>query len=283
MLTNTGLIQGGRGGAGLAGTNPNSGTAIGGTGGAGVYLNGGTLVMAGTIAGGLGGASMANPGAMGDAVQFGTPAGTLVVDPGATFQGAIVANANVDDTLVLAGTASGTLTGFGTSITGFTTITEDAQAHWTLGGAISGGGALDIGAGAVLTLDGAVNIASIAFAAGSETLHLALPGQVTSVFDGFAAGDVIDLETLTATSLRYGHGTLTLFDGRAQVDTLHFAGALTSSDFGVVSDGHGGTDVVFETSPFGGADAARASSIYLTHEPSPSQLGWAGGHAHFQV
>ena len=251
MLTNTGLIQGGQGGAGLPGTKPKYGIATGGNGGAGVYLNGGTLVTAGTIAGGLGGASKASPGVMGDAVQFGTLAGTLVIDPGAVFHGAIVADSAAADTLALAGTASGTLTGFGTSITGFTTITEDAHAHWTLTGSVSGTGVLGIGSGAALTLNGAVSIASIAFAGeGHETLQLAVPGQVTSIFAGFATGDAIDLETIKATSLRYRQGTLTLYDGKTLVDTLHFAGTLTGTDFGLSADGHGGTNIVYETGAY---------------------------------
>jgi len=43
-------------------------------------------------------------------------AGTMVVDPGAVFIGAVAANTS--DTIELAGSHAGTLDGFGTQITG---------------------------------------------------------------------------------------------------------------------------------------------------------------------
>ncbi len=89
-LINSGSIEGGSGGTGFAGT--------GGHGAAGVYLNGGTLITSGTIQGGNGGTGSTN-GAVGDAVQFGTALGLLIIDPGAAFTGNVVANASVADTL----------------------------------------------------------------------------------------------------------------------------------------------------------------------------------------
>ena len=158
--------------------------------------------------------------------------------------------------LQLAGDAAGTLSGFGTSIIGFAAIDEAAHAHWTLVGSISGSGSISIGTGAALTLDGTVSIAQIAFLGqGNETLRLGMPADLTSVFSGFGAGDTIDLEGLLATSLRFAHGVLTLYDGNAVLDTLHFAGA-SAAEFGLASDRHGGTDVVFEKTPYGGGEAA---------------------------
>jgi Hint domain len=72
-LVNTGLVEGGNGGGG---------SVYSGYGGDGVFLNGGTLITSGTIAGGSGGTA-------GDAVQFGAADSSMVIDPGAVFQGAI--------------------------------------------------------------------------------------------------------------------------------------------------------------------------------------------------
>jgi len=130
-------IAGGAGGSGYA----VQGSA-GGNGGAGVYLDGGTLVTAGTIEGGAGGVSPSpgGPGASGDAILFGDLASTLVIDPGASFAGDVVANSSVNDVLKLAGTAAdfvqgGVLSGLGTQFTGFSTVCVDAGVFWTLRGA----------------------------------------------------------------------------------------------------------------------------------------------------
>ncbi len=69
LLANFGTIVGGAGGNSLSGYSA--------SGGAGVVINGGTLLTAGTI---VGGAAGSGNGGMGDAVQFGSDAGTLVVE-----------------------------------------------------------------------------------------------------------------------------------------------------------------------------------------------------------
>ena len=62
---------------------------------------------------------------------------------------------------------------------------------------------------------------------------------------------MIDLQSLIATSLSYGHGTLTLFDAGHVVDQLAISGNLVSADFGLRSDGQGGTDV-YGRNPYAG-------------------------------
>jgi hypothetical protein len=89
----------------------------------GVDLDGGSLANAGTADGGAGA----------DAVSFGSVASTLIVDPGAAFNGNVVAN-GVNDTLELAGTTAGSFAGLGSQFTGFATVTEIAGASWTLNG-----------------------------------------------------------------------------------------------------------------------------------------------------
>jgi hypothetical protein len=161
-LINSGTIAGGNGGASR--TYPNPGF---GAGGAGVFLNGGTLINSGTVAGGGGRPS-------GAAVQFGAVAATLVVDPGAVFNGLVVANAAVADVLTLAGTTAGTLSGLGTSFTNFHTITVGQSAQWTLTGtnSLAAGSNVQIGASGKLTNSGSLNIGG--------PLHLSGAGSFTN-------------------------------------------------------------------------------------------------------
>ena len=242
MVTNFGTITGGVGGAG------DNGRFAPGYGGNGVFLDGGTLVNAGLIVAGVNGAGgpRYHPA---DAVRFGYGApSTLVVDPGAVFNGNIAGYRLADDTLLLAGTTPGSLSGFGTSIYGLTTIREDAHAHWTLGGSIAGTGSVQIGAGASLTLRGPVSVPTVAFlGGGDETLRLGTPTHVTSTFEGFATGDVIDLQGIQATSLAYANGTLTLYNGQSAADTLTFLGHYTQAQFSIGTDGHSGTDVTLNS------------------------------------
>lgn len=234
-LVNSGVVAGGAGGSFT------QAGGIGGDGGVGVYLNGGTLTNTGTIAGGAPGSGAA----AGDAVRFGGQAATLVVGTSAVFDGNIVANSAVADTLILAAKGSGVLSGFGTTITGFTTIDETAHAHWTLHGSITGTGAIALGSGSNLTLNGAVSIAKVDLATG-DTLHLGTPGQFTSTIAGFGSGDTVDVSGILAASLTYNAGTLTLLDaGGSVLDTLSFAGKYSQADFGLASDTNGGTDIIF--------------------------------------
>jgi len=198
-LTNDGgTIIGGGGGY--------SASASGGQGGAGVYLNGGTLTTSGTIAGGAGGGTdLGTPGATGDAVLFGDQAGTLVVDPGAVFDGIVAANASALDVLELAGTAQGTLGGLGTQFTGFSTIEFDPASDWSIEGTTA-----------------------------------ALTGG--QIIEGFATGDAIMLDGFSASSEVYLSGTgLELSDGVNTV-TLDLTGDFTGDGFQVTT-GKGATTV----------------------------------------
>jgi hypothetical protein len=198
----------------------------------------------------------------------------------AVLSGDIVANSAVDDTLVLGGKAAGTLSGLGSTVTGFTTIEEDASAHWTLSGSISGTGTLDIGAGAKLTLDGAVSIASIAFAAGGNaTLTLDASGAVTSKISGFGAGDVIDLPAIQATSLTFRQDTLTLFNASHQVvDTLLFTKGLSKEDFGLVAAGSG-TEIIYAEANAPASASIGGGSVLADAMPALLHFGLLqGGH-----
>jgi hypothetical protein len=170
----------------------------------------------------------------------------LLIDPSARFSGGIVANSTVNDVLALGGETAGTLTGLGTNVTGFTTITENANAHWLLTGTVSGEGSLTVGKDARLQLQGTVSIAAIVFAAGGgETLNFANPQSVSSTLSRFATGDDIHLSGIKATSLAFQAGTLTLFDAsHTAIDTLQFSGDYNAGDF-ALQDHNGNTDILF--------------------------------------
>jgi len=191
-LINDGSITGGKGG--YVDYSYSNGSSVAGRGGAGVNLNGGTLVNAGTITGGAAGpVQISGPaGIAGDAVQFGSLAGTLVDDPGAIFSGDVVANSAVNDMLELAGTAAGTLTGLGTQFTGFTTLDVAAASDWTLQHVNTLGSATN------LTVTGTLNNVSAFIDTGTATVETAgvLRSAVTGVtlVNGvtLAGGDLID-------------------------------------------------------------------------------------------
>jgi fibronectin-binding autotransporter adhesin len=121
-----GLIEGTTAGVRIAlasGTVVNDAT-IKATSGIGVYLrDGGTLTNAGSVIGST------------TAVSFGTAAGRLILDPGASFSGKVVADAVLTNVLELASsTGTGALSSFGSQFTGFAQVTIDSGARWTFAG-----------------------------------------------------------------------------------------------------------------------------------------------------
>ncbi len=218
LITNGGVISGGSGGAGAFGF-VHRGTT--GDGGGGVYVSGGTLVTSGTITGGAGAQN-------GDAVRFGSLAGTLVVDSGAVFVGSVDGGDTVGaasaSTLELASGASvGTLSALGTQFVDFAQVTVDTGARWALlatdtiesgvtltnAGTVSGGVTLAAGGklsntstgtvavpggSAVYGLSGAaatiVNAGLIATADGpaGQGISLAGGGSVTNQRGGYITG-----------------------------------------------------------------------------------------------
>src|SRR5581483_10011913 len=101
------------------------------------------------------------------AVEFGPDAATLIVEPGAYFNGQVAADAGAGDVLDLAGTSAGTLTGFGSQVLNFASINFGAGARWFIAGSASG-------------FSGAIN--------------------------GFTGGDTIELTGVTATNSSYAGG-----------------------------------------------------------------------------
>lgn len=206
-LTNAGTIAGGVGGASKF---TGSTTHPGGHGGAGVYINGGTLTSTGTIAGGAGGTAVKGaPGATGAAVTFGPVAGTLIVGPGAVFNGQVTANTAVNDVLELEGKqlTIGTAITLGTTFTGFSTLDFAAGATWTV-----------------------------------DATTAALTSHAPSI-KGFALGDILDVTNLahgatasfnaTTDVLTVKQGTTTFklqFDSAFKGDTFQLTAAGTGTD-----------------------------------------------------
>ena len=132
----------------------------------------------------------------------------LIVDPGAVLVGNVVAD-GVSRTLELASTSSvGTITGIGSSFTGFGTIDIDAGAAWTLSGNAAG-------------------------LASGETIN------------GFTRLDTIDLTGIAATSESFSSGVLSLYGASGLLATLDVTegSGITSADFTISSDQGGGTDI----------------------------------------
>ena len=143
-------------------------------------------------------------------MKFGTVASTLIVDPGAVFNGQVVAN-NIHDVLELAGTQNaGTAITLGTQFTNFST--------------------LDFASGALCTVD-------------------ATKGDLTShplTINGFAVGDKLDITNLAAAGAKLSFNTssdvLTITKGATTIH-LQFDSAFSGKHFVLSADGHSGSDL----------------------------------------
>jgi hypothetical protein len=156
----------------------------------GVSIDGGALInngIIGSIESRYGG-SFTNAGSVGN-VRFGTGASRIIIDPGASFGGAVQATGSASHEVIelAAGTVSGSISGVGSEFTDFGVITFDPGAAWTVEGNASGLAA----------------------------------GQAIS---GFTAGDTIILDGFTEASFSYVSGAgLEIFDGTT-TDTLDITG-----------------------------------------------------------
>ncbi len=196
-LVNSGAISGATVGAELyeGGIVQNAaGATISGSTGIYFGLDGGTVTNAGTVI-----------GTNGDAVNFSAYGGNsyrLIVDPGAVFVGTVSGGGGV---LELApGSSAGTLDGFGTSITNFSTLQFDPGAAWKISDSTSANG---LGTMAIV---------------------------------GFTAGDTIDLPGFAAVSETFAYNALTLTDSANVQAVLNFTDLSSISDFEFAHDGAGG-------------------------------------------
>jgi hypothetical protein len=197
-LVNFGVIIGGGGGS-------NAGHRHGGSSGPGVEANGGTIIDYGTISG------ISAFGTYGSAIAFGTNAGTLVLEPGAVFHGAV--SGGPMDMLDLGGSTAGTLSGIGTTVTGFGTISEASGAIWTLGPTTTlGNGTILRDAGSLtfmgtLTNNGTIDVTtgslSIDARAANNGIIEAASGVVTSLY-GVAGTGTLQVGATGAFALQNG-------------------------------------------------------------------------------
>jgi fibronectin-binding autotransporter adhesin len=258
LINGAGAVYGGDGvyvGTSSTFSNASAGTIIGGTG---VYLGAGsTLIVDGRVFGGHGvyskspvglggtvisgagvdlaqGGVVVNAGTIGaayaDALQFGTAVGTLIVDPNAVFEGDVAANATVADVVHLASAfITGTLSGFGTSITNFASLVFDPGGEWT----VSGNDSAD--------------------------------GLGTMAITGFTVHDTIDLNGIAATSRTFANNTLVLSNTSASA-TLNVAGTFATPNFNIANDGSGGTFITLYDPPlYHIIPGSYSSSITLTN------------------
>jgi hypothetical protein len=233
LVTNDGVVTGEDGMYIVNGTLANGGSIAGQT--IGVYLDQGTVTNTGQISGGRDGIGVAagtidNQGlisgatdgvyvAGGELINEGTISGglyavyaqqslDLTLSAGAVFDGQVV-DASGHGHLILADQAAGRgadRLDMGGSFSGFSNITFAGKPDWTLGG-------------------------TAAELAGGQTIS------------GFADGDTIDLEGFAATSRSFISGTgLVLHEGVLS-ETLGITGSFSAADFGISSDGNGGTDI----------------------------------------
>ena len=223
----------------------------------------GTVTNAGTI--------QSNAGMSGTAVAFGGATNLLIDHPGGVFTGTVITTGT--STLQLAsGASAGTISGLGTYIDNFTSLTLDPGARWTVTGnaSASGLGALSIGGftfGDTIDLTGfaatgkTFTTNALVLSQGtSATATLAIQGSFTSgqfnvVSDGaggvfiteqadLAYGQTIDQTGILATSETVTSGTLTLLNGTAALGTIIVGTSLSTGDLTVRPDGTGGTDVI---------------------------------------
>ena len=235
-----------------AGANARSIAGNGGTGGAGVLLDGGTLTDSGTITGGAGGAAGTGPnlgtaGAEGDAVKFGSLASTLIIDPGAVFNGHVAANSSVADVLELAGTTAGSFSGLSSQFTGFSIIDVNAGASWTLTGTDTVSGAFNVSGALAVdgTLDFTGDLTMFSTGAISGPGTVAFGTSAAMIIDGttmptvtirdFAAGDSIELANVDYSSggeanFDYSTDVLTVVENGDSYN-LQFSGNFTGEYF----------------------------------------------------
>jgi hypothetical protein len=269
-----GTISGGRYGAyirSVTGTIANYGVIMGQVGvySRAVVANGTrypgqvTIINAGTIIG-TGGVS----------VSMFSSDDLLIDRPGAVFTGGVSSGGG---RLELSAGGPGTLGTLGAAIIGFSTITEDAGANWTMAGTLAATATLvDLGvllceSGAIFTNKGVVEgpgtigllhngvLASFGTLLANETVafqdpsgHLSLTNALSdfALTRGFSAGDTIYLPDIALTGLtetftaNAGGGTLSLDQGGSIVGSVTLAGSYTTASFVLKADPNGGSDVM---------------------------------------
>jgi hypothetical protein len=95
---------------------------------------------------------------------------------------------------------------------------------------------------------------------------------LSNEISGFGAGETIHLGGVTANKDTYSNGTLTLKNGNAVVETLHFVGSYTPFSFHLTKSASG---TVVSYNPSGGSAASIQEQIFNSALLSDS-LGYHG-------
>jgi hypothetical protein len=222
-LINAGTISRSTGTSGIGITLGDSGNVVNQgvvTGGSiGIFLptvGGGSIenLAGGTISGNIGVFFQHSSGTADTFTNAGTVVGTsdaflstgadrLIVDPGAVFDGNVSGGSGALE--LASGSSAGTLSGFGTSITNFSSLQFDPAAQWDVAG----------------------NAAAL----------------TTFAIAGFAQGDTIDVTDFRATGYTYTKNMgLALTNASSGTITLDFqGGSYTTGNFSVIPDGPDGS------------------------------------------
>jgi fibronectin-binding autotransporter adhesin len=114
------------------------------------------------------------------------------------------------------------------------------------------------------------------FGRGNLTLNSGV--TLSNKISKFGGLDIIDLDGVTANDKSYSNGTLTLENGTVPVETLHFVGSYTTSNFRLETY-TAGTEVTFD--PSGGSAASIQEQIFnsalLSDSLAYHPLGALGG------
>jgi autotransporter-associated beta strand protein len=168
----------------------------------------------------------------------------LTIGNGGSIPGAVVDGGVLEFRLSGTLIENGVISGGGEVVQDGSGVTVLTQTSSYTGGTFLDGGTLELqlpdsaGTGTITFLSGG--------AAGLQIDGAAMPSnQIT----GFSELDNIDLRGVSANGWSYSGGVLTLLNGAATVGQLHLTTLFTNPDFGLASDGAGGTVVHLEAPP----------------------------------
>jgi hypothetical protein len=236
-----GLLSGANFGAyikGATGTIDNSGSIVGSINDAAYLYSGGSVINEST--GSIGGSrygvnafgssvTVENAGTISggvDAVNLGgTGTNRLLVDPGATFTGGVVANPTAADTLELKAGGSGAISGIGSQYRNFQTVTIDSSATWSIGN-IS----------VATTIENAGTIMGA-----TDGLYLAAGGSVTNETGGSISGSRYGINfTGNFSATVKNAGTITGMGAGGAGVYLKDGGSVTNAGTGSIGGGANG-------------------------------------------
>ena len=236
----------------------------------GVLIHGGTVFNAGSITGATG-VQLTGAGTVINAGYIGGTSGTavylannytnrLVVDPGATFSGAVngrntIGSAYVSTLELASGASAGTLSGLGTQYINFANITIDSGATWTLA-SDSLGAAYTIYDSGTLTNTG--SLGSTVTLGANAVLTNAMTGTINSG-DGIHASG-----TATVTNAGHIYG----YTSSGVGVFLDEGGSVTNQQSGTISALYG------VWSQYGGATIENAGSLYGLFEAVKFHAGY---------